>query len=143
MTLRYLQDSVCHLKNSFLEEDVKDYFDNLNQTVPWVAGKKPENILYIYNPKRDVPPPPINVLDELILMTEETFECDVSSVWCYKFKTGDNCFLPDQHCFGSHSIIYSFGEGRKAVLASTNIQETEDLVYFLESGDIFYYDDKC
>ena len=122
----FADNQQIHLTENFLPEDTEEYLERLKTEIPWTDD------VYNYDPTQ-----PIDVIEELMLLCGETFECDVESVRCHKFHKSSKTQDKIQEAYDV--LIYSFGGTRDLTLKHT-IHDKEGVPheYSLESGDILY-----
>jgi hypothetical protein len=132
MAKKCLGDEVKCLREDFLPEDQQDYLARLDHEVPWIHDFYQTGAEGTYY--ADISD--IFCLQELIVLCEETFECQVREAMVRKFQ-GTNTTTCRQD--DDHIILYSFGETRDVTLENPiRPEEDEPVTFTLNSGDGLY-----
>lgn len=134
--------TAVHLKEEIVKEEADDYFERLKEQVPWTLrewkmGRTLPRMVYQYTPEIDSP---IEVLDELMLICGEVYECDVKAAWCNYYRDGNDYTPFHQDSYGTSVFTYSFGDTRRFITQQIGTGEKKE--YELDHGDVFYFDEQ-
>jgi len=132
-------EDIEHIKAMLSSKDADDYFRQLRDTLPWgvitwTEGTLPR-LVFNYSELERLSHQ-CQVLEELILLIEEAYETNVSSVQCNYYRTGDDYrpYHRDHH--KRHTFVLSLGTPRKMAVRKRNSPEGK--IYPMKPGDVLY-----
>ena len=137
-------EEIEHIRAMLSPKDSNDYFRQLKDTLPWgeitwTEGKPLPRLVFNYDELERLSHQ-CQVLEELILLIEETYETNVSNVQCNYYRNGDD-FRPYHRDYHKrHAFVLSLGASRKTVSRKRNSPEGK--VYQMRRGDVLYSSSK-
>jgi len=133
-------EEIEHFKGMLEEPDTKDFLERLINDVAWGkvywrSENPPNRLVFIYG-ELERSCRKYEILDDLILLIEETFETNVGNLWCDFLKTGENCVDSLLKNPPTNSFFLFFGGSRKIVLSSR--EDDKKISMTLKDGDSLY-----
>jgi hypothetical protein len=133
-------EDIEHTKGMFESPDTNDFFTKLKQNLPWSQlswseGRTYHRFVFNYG-EIERSYNKYDILEELILLVEETYETDIIELWCDYFPNGDNHTIYNQKNYNKNTIILTFGGPRKLLMRDKTTKKGKKIT--LDSGDMFY-----
>lgn len=130
-----------HITDTFLPEDVEDFFIRLRDAVPWTTmewrrGVNLPRLIYKSSPDDENP----QVIDELVQIFEDMFETKVRGIFANFYRDQSDYCPFHQDTYGNYVTTFSFGGERRFVTRTKSTKQTTN--YILKGGDIFYFSPK-